>query len=1298
MHIVGRLCRALGVALLICVLGCAGDRDDVNRVQPGYVKKSDLVNKSFYYRRTVVDAPEGFGPYAAIGSGDLFTMERIKFEIQESNLIAYRDFEFVPNSSGALDETFLGSPIAVVPIDEHFDIQREYDPQTGEETNVISANTTDREWFERDYLRVDWASTDMVSEPFFWQVQRVAVDAVAVDGAPGGDFYVSEDDSTNPFRARIRPEDGFIDFVISHTVLTDVQTCLNYYDFTDCGSGQVKVRHAFMEVDTRENDSYEPLYYPDSVTLRDENGSEIFDSETGEVVRERVFDRFGFYRLDRLTYDDERGLTESGRLYNMMRFDIWERSLTDSGETIPYAERVVDPIVYYLNWDFPDSLLDAATEVGSQWNSVFREAVADFQGVELDQVPDVFVVRRNSCTRSGLESYWNRHPDVRDRVEKELEGFEPQDDALDNFCAATEYRSRNQPRSERFEWQQVGDPRFNMMVYIQNKNPSGWSGYGPMLADPVTGRIVQATSYVLGWTIDSMAFQAREYIDYINGDLSFDDLIAGRNFPDVINDGAYDPRDDVLGIEQTQAMASKAVSAEHLASLEQRFSSIEPSELLTPLDNGEHFNARLDRVRGTQFERDYLLRSEDYLIASDGEWRSGDPVTPELQESASELTTLHRAFERDQTSRQFLDQHTFCQSLHEDLDVVLVGLAKELRELSPEEKLVELRKRLFTGIMLHEIGHNVGMRHNFEGSYDALNYHRSFWDLEASGQNEQQKIDAKQPEYKMSTVMDYSSRMNARDAGLGPYDAAAIKFAYGQRLERFTEASNAGGDELRDWRFLNDYRSLPQHLGGVDAMFDRESFVWDWNDPEQRRQAFVSATLADEVPYMFCSDEYADWTPTCRRRDVGANSREQQAANYVLYKNYFPFTNFLRGRLTLNSGSVLNRSFQIFREVGMVYQYMYLYRSMDEEFLSTPAGVDMATAVAEGINMLAEVVGSPEPGVYFGCVNAETDETVYYASWQLDYDPVADAFFGDDGELCDLDDELALSHGEAEPFFLGFTEDFVAWTFNYFGNYWDKLAAIDVLTWPQARFFRVNDVEDLRVFSVSPYRVYDREVLDIMSGLIDYDRSALGNNIDRALSSPEVIPRTLLRTDAPLRDLNSPEPSLPSGMARVVPSLARNLQRRAVLVGTALLTSPLDDTLDFAKYTRLWVDGAEDDLGVFETVDPSRRAQCVLPGVGLTYQAIAVEERFNLSFDMVSECSSLVERLAEANALVEVAERALEEALMIDPSSDQIDALRTDVENREEAVDDIEFDLRAVEQQMQYTRLVHLVYEHGTEL
>ena len=42
-------------------------------------------------------------------------------------------------------------------ITSHFDISRDYNPQTGEELNIIVENTTDRPWYQREYFRVDWS-------------------------------------------------------------------------------------------------------------------------------------------------------------------------------------------------------------------------------------------------------------------------------------------------------------------------------------------------------------------------------------------------------------------------------------------------------------------------------------------------------------------------------------------------------------------------------------------------------------------------------------------------------------------------------------------------------------------------------------------------------------------------------------------------------------------------------------------------------------------------------------------------------------------------------------------------------------------------------------------------------------------------------------------------------------------------------------------------------------------------------------------------------------------------------------
>ena len=190
------------------------------------------------------------------------------------------------------------------------------------------------------------------------------------------------------------------------------------------------------------------------------NGNPLIDPETNEFVREEIFGRFGAFETNGIPTTNFEAVPRADDL-KAIRFDIWDRSIDADGNVIPYTERSVRPVEYYLNFDFPADLLETAAEVAEEWNLAFKTTVAAVQNKDISEVPDVVILRENTCTLNNVQAYLASHKDVNDAVMTELSGVDMNLETLDNFCAATEYYS--QSLEDAFVWEQMGDPRFNML-------------------------------------------------------------------------------------------------------------------------------------------------------------------------------------------------------------------------------------------------------------------------------------------------------------------------------------------------------------------------------------------------------------------------------------------------------------------------------------------------------------------------------------------------------------------------------------------------------------------------------------------------------------------------------------------------------------------------------------------------------------------------------------------------------------------------------------------------------------------
>src|SRR5262249_16875677 len=140
--------------------GCAQERDTINKVDAYALDKSFFVgpklndpsdDPEFYGATTIVDVP-----FAVTPGVPPTPLRRVKWELTNEVLNARLTYESTNGVDGQGNaHTNSGQIVASFKVLSHFDIRRDYNPQTGEELNVIVENTTDRPWQERQYFRVD---------------------------------------------------------------------------------------------------------------------------------------------------------------------------------------------------------------------------------------------------------------------------------------------------------------------------------------------------------------------------------------------------------------------------------------------------------------------------------------------------------------------------------------------------------------------------------------------------------------------------------------------------------------------------------------------------------------------------------------------------------------------------------------------------------------------------------------------------------------------------------------------------------------------------------------------------------------------------------------------------------------------------------------------------------------------------------------------------------------------------------------------------------------------------------------
>ncbi|UAB71594.1 zinc-dependent metalloprotease [Vibrio sp. SCSIO 43132] len=373
----------------------------------------------------------------------------------------------------------------------------------------------------------------------------------------------------------------------------------------------------------------------------------------------------------------------------------------------------------------------------------------------------------------------------------------------------------------------VGDLRKNVIHIVPEASDGGGGGLGPSYANPLTGEIVSA--YTIMFPGNLIPGTGRQW-----------DTLARHYNKGILEEQLKE--DTPASDTSTQGFtsnASSSLSDVRFDAEAEQYRNEFLEDLNDSIDNFEH---AYDEGVIQKLNLEELQEEKGMKLAKMVE----NNIYPVDQYSVSTSIKKTNVTDLDFISEGFYFEQT--------QDEIIAGVPKQLKswaDLSIEQREAVTRQistHYYLHVLTHEIGHNLGLRHNFAGSYDGHNFYSAKESL-ALGLNGLSAT---------SSVMDYMpSSLNSQPA-FGLYDRAALRFAYQRKVEshEIIDENSMSDEEVANK--VVEYRNSDDGITMIDLSVRDEAKRADLTKDSALASIIFSGEL-DETgkelrDYAYCTD------------------------------------------------------------------------------------------------------------------------------------------------------------------------------------------------------------------------------------------------------------------------------------------------------------------------------------------------------------------------------------------------------------------------------------------------------------